>query len=370
MNKKRIYFFVGTTAELIKLAPIIRGFKKRKIKFKFITSGQTKVLFEDLNGYIGNIKVDIAFKEKSKKSSVFLFGVWALRTFFTALISLGKEFEGLNKENSYFIIHGDTVSSLIGALIAKIYGLKLVHVESGLRSFNFLEPFPEEICRYCIIHIANILFAPTEWALGNLKSLPGEKICTGENTLIETCWWAIKTGANLGDIGKSRKYYILTMHRQEHILFRKEWTKDILRYVIKNTNRNLDGILVTHHLTASFLQNFNPQKLTESKITVLSRLPYLKFMKLMNKAEFIATDGCTNQEEAYYMGLPLLALRNRTERIEGLGQNVVISKDSKKNIRKFIQNYKKFKRKPVTIKKMPSEIIVDYLLKNRETLHK
>ncbi len=364
MERKRIYFFVGTTAELIKLAPIIREFKKRKIKFKFITSGQTRVLFEDLSGYIGNIKVDIAFKEKGKKSSVLLFSVWALRTFFTALISLGKEFKGLNKENSYFIIHGDTVSSLIGALLAKIYGLRLVHVESGLRSFNFLEPFPEEICRYCIIHIADILFAPTEWALGNLKGLPGEKICTGENTLIETCWWAIKAGARLGDISKSKKYYILTMHRQEHILFRKEWTKNILRYVIKNTNKNLEGILVAHHLTASFLQNFDPQKQANSKITVLSRLPYLKFMKLMNNAEFIATDGCTNQEEAYYMGLPLLALRNRTERIEGLGQNVIISKDSKKNIKNFIRNYKRFKRNAITIKQKPSKIIVDYLLKN------
>lgn len=363
MNNKRIYFFIGTTAELIKLAPIIREFKKRKIDFKFITSGQTRVLFEDLRGYIGDIKVDIAFKEKGKKSSIFLFGIWALRTFFTALISLGKEFKGLNKHNSYFIIHGDTISSLIGAVVAKIYGLKIVHIESGLRSFNFLEPFTEEICRYCIIHIADILFAPTEWALGNLKGLPGEKICTRENTLIETCWWALdsKKPAHFKKFGK---YYILTMHRQEHVLFRKEWTKNVIKYVIKNANKNLKCILITHHLIDSFFQNFDPKKLRKGKVIVLPRFSYVDFIQLMSGAEYIATDGCTNQEEAYYMGLPLLALRHRTERIEGLEKNVVISKGNKKIINQFLNNYKKYKRNTITPQERPSKIIVDYLFKN------
>ena len=87
-------------------------------------------------------------------------------------------------------------------------------------------------------------------------------------------------------------------------------------------------------------------------------------MKLMENAEFIATDGCTNQEEAYYMGVPLLALRNHTERIEGLGENIVISKSKKTVIKNFLKNYKKYKRKAVNYKTRPSKIIVDFLTSN------
>lgn len=364
MKKKSIYFFVGTTAELIKLAPIIYELKNRKIDFKFITSGQTSIQFEDLRDYVGDINVYKAFKEKSGRSSIPLFGIWALRSFLTGVFSLKLEFKGLNKNNSYFIIHGDTVSSLIGAFIAKIYGLKLVHIESGLRSFDFLEPFPEEICRYIIIHLADILFAPNKWALDNLKGLSGEKINTFQNTLIEPCKWALNSKNIASSTKYSHGYYILTMHRQEHILFRKEWTRAIIKFVIKNTDKNLHCIIIAHHLTTEFIQNLKFSPLIRKKLTILSRLPYAEFMKLMNGSKFIATDGCTNQEEAYYMGKPLLALRNRTERVEGLNKNTILAKGKKKIIQKFLNNYKNYETRPVYSKMKPSKIVVDYLVKH------
>ncbi|OGM76860.1 hypothetical protein A2210_00530 [Candidatus Woesebacteria bacterium RIFOXYA1_FULL_40_18] len=362
--KKRIYFFIGTTAELIKLAPIIREFKKREIDFKVITSGQTHVLFDNLTGYTGKVIPDIKFEEKTPRSSLLLFGWWLIRTFLSALISLRKEFKGLNKKNSYFIIHGDTVSSLMGAFIAYVYGLRIVHVESGLRSFNFLEPFPEEICRYIIIHLADVLFAPTQWAFENLKGLSGIKINTSQNTLIETCQWALRARKLPRIIKKHKKYYILTMHRQEHVIFKKSWTVATIKYVIRNAPKSFNCILVAHHLARSFFGNSEPIGQMWKRVEVTKTLPYIDFMKLMENAEFIATDGCTNQEEAYYMGVPLLALRNHTERIEGLGENIVISKSKKTVIKNFLKNYKKYKRKAVNYKTRPSKIIVDFLTSN------
>lgn len=154
------------------------------------------------------------------------------------------------------------------------------------------------------------------------------------------------------------------MHRQEHILFRKEWTKNMLKFVIRNANKNLVCILIAHHLTESLLKNFNLKKQTKRRVIILPRLPYLEFMKLMNNTEFIATDGCTNQEEAYYLGKPLLALRNRTERIEGLEENVVISKGNENIIKNFLKNYDSYRRKPIHFRERPSKIIVDYLSQN------
>lgn len=353
LDKKHVYIFMGTTAEFIKLAPVIKEFKKRKIKFKIITSGQNKVNFEDLAGYLGLIKADIALKEKSPKSSLFLFFIWTIKTLFGGLISLYPEFKGLNKKNSYFIVHGDTISSTIGSLIGKIYRLKLVHIESGLRSFNFFEPFPEEICRFINMHLADILFCPNEWSVNNIKHLAGTKVNTKQNTLIETFLWAKNTYRDLSFIKKFKNYYILYIRRQEHIYFQKEWTKKIIATIVENADKSLNCLFTINILNAELVPS--------GKVTKIPKLPYVDFMKLMMNAQFIATDGCTNQEEAYYMGIPLLSLRNLTERQEGLGENIVISKGNMNIIKDFLKNYNKYKRRPVVVEQQPSKIIVDYL---------
>lgn len=365
MQKRHIYFFIGTTAELIKIAPIIKEFKKRRINFKIITSGQTKVLFEDLTDYTGPIKADISFKERVNKSSIFYFIFWAARTFLLALLTLHKEFKGLNKNNSYFIVYGDPVSTSIGALVALIYGLKLVHIESGDMTFNVLEPFPEEICRHINVHSADILFPPNQWAKNNLKDINKVKINTQYNTLIETFWWAmkaLKTKLSIKNIKKFKKYYILILHRQEHVLFRKNWSKSILEFVIKNADQNLNCLLFDHPLTIKIIESLKLNSNIQRRIKIISPVPYPDFLSLMENAQFIASDGCTNQLEAYLMGKPCLVLRDRTEQIEGVGKNVVICKSDKKIIRNFLDDYKKCRTKPISVKIRPSKIIADYLM--------
>ncbi|MDD5415763.1 MAG: UDP-N-acetylglucosamine 2-epimerase [Candidatus Daviesbacteria bacterium] len=359
--EKKVYFFMGTTAEFIKLAPVIKEFKKQKIKFKVITSGQNPINFDDLKGYIGLIKTDIALKEKPRKSSMFSFVIWAFQSLFEGIISLKKEFQDLNKNNSYFIVHGDTVSSTIGSLIAKFHGFKLAHIESGLRSFSFLEPFPEEICRVINMRLADILFCPNQWAINNIKTFKGTKIDTKQNTLIEAFTWAMKTNKNLDFKQKYKKYYILYIRRQEHLYFQKEWTGKIINTILNNAPADLNCLFSIHFLNKDLL----PKNLTrnrQDKLITIEKLPYTNFMKLMSQAEFIATDGCTNQEEASYMGLPVLALRNRTERIEGLGKNVIISQDNEHIIKNFLKNYKKYRKRPIQLNERPSTVIVDYLL--------
>lgn len=358
--EKKVYFFMGTTAEFIKLAPVIKELKKQNIKFKIITSGQNPINFEDLKDYIGLVKANIALKEKPSKSSMFLFLIWAFKSLFEGITSLKKEFKGLNKNNSYFIVHGDTISSTIGSLIAKFHGLKLVHIESGLRSFSFFEPFPEEICRVINMRLADILFCPNQWAIDNIKTFKGIKVDTKQNTLVESFEWAMKANKNLDFKKKYKKYYILYIRRQEHLYFQKEWTIKIINTVLNSASAGLNCLFSVHFLNKDLL----PKNLTQErqkKLITIDRLSYTNFMKLMSQAEFIATDGCTNQEEASYMGLPLLALRNRTERIEGLEENVIISKGGKHIIKDFLKNYKKYRRKPISFKERPSKIIVDYL---------
>lgn len=369
MIHKRIYLFIGTTAELIKLAPVIRELSRRRIPFTVIATGQNDILFNEFRSMFGKLEVIRAVTPKSKESSIAKFVFWAIRTFFSLLIGLRVSFKGLNKSNSYFIVHGDTVSSLMGSLVARFYGLKLVHIESGLRSFNFFEPFPEEICRYIISRLADVHFCPNAWSVSNLRSVKGEKINTKQNTLFDTYRWAMKRKSSHSFVRRiqkeHKKYFILVIHRQEHVLFNRNKTKELLKFVFNNIPTDIRCLFLVHDISVGFVDTLElllPGKIAE-KITKVDHLPYADFMHLLAGSEFFITDGGSNQEEIYYMGKPCLLLRNCTERIEGLNKNVVLSYGDKNIVKNFINNYKIYLRKKVESTDNPSRIIVNYLFK-------
>jgi UDP-N-acetylglucosamine 2-epimerase (non-hydrolysing) len=97
------------------------------------------------------------------------------------------------------------------------------------------------------------------------------------------------------------------------------------------------------------------------------RLDFVDWVNLCNRAEFVVTDGGSNQEELSYLGIPTLLLREETERLEGLGENVVLSKLNREIIELFIENYNEYRTKAVIKEVYPSKTIVDYLI-NRELL--
>lgn len=365
--KHQIYLFVGTTAEFIKLVPIIKELKKRKLDFKIITSGQNQIVLEEFKQITGNIKINHSFLVKQLKLKIHPiidFAVWVMRSFVLYISFFSKEFEGLDKKNIYFIVHGDTISALMGALVAKINGVKVLHIESGLRSFNFFEPFPEEICRFFVSRLADIHFCPNKWSVNNLKGKSGIKINTQNNTLIESLDLAFNTRPKspIRKIIGNKKYFLLILHRQEHIFFKKDLTKRLLDIFTKFSNKDLKCVLVLHSLTEKFLKSQSPNKNYKNVITI-PRVPYIKFMKILSDSEFVATDGGSNQEECYYLGKPCLILRQVTERIEGLGKNAVLSNDRERLINNFLKNYKKYSKKPIKKYTSPSNIIVNYLTK-------
>lgn len=364
----KIFFFIGTTAELIKLIPLIREMNKRSLRFMIISSGQNDVQFEEFADSIQNSDIVYAVTPKSKDSCLLLFFLWAVRAFISLLIGMRDTFHGLDKSNSIFIVHGDTISSVIGSFIAKIYGLKLVHVESGLRSFNFFEPFPEEISRYIISSLADVHCCPNEWAMKNLQNKGGKKLNTYQNTLIEIYLNAIKKRSIhplVGTLKKNnKKYFVLVVHRQEHVVFGKKKMVELISKVLDIVPSNFYCVFLAHDLSNSFIKLLSqalPLEISK-RIIRISRLPYVDFIHLLENSEFVVTDGGSNQEELYYMGKPCLLLRNVTERIEGLGENVVLSKNNIGIIEEFINNYQTFQRRKISLKKRPSEIIVNFLL--------
>ena len=364
---KKIIFFVGTTAELIKIAPVMRELKKRKMDFSLYASNQNTLHFKELRPVIADQEADYTFKTRSFKwpKDIYLrFVIWSVKSFVNYFLFFREKFAMGGRRNFVFVVHGDTVTACIGAVLAKILRVKLIHIESGLRSYSFFEPFPEEINRFVISWLADVHFCPNHWSMGNLKFRGGKKVNTYGNTVGESLYLALKNKKTSGVSGiKSKKYFVLVLHRQEHTLFNKQETMSIINLMSSYAKNGMKCVFIMHRLTEDYLKKQGIYSKVKKFPNVLlpSRLSHSQFVALIDGCEFIATDGGSNQEEAYYLGKPCLILRNRTERTEGLGKNAVLARGNTEVIADFLKNYKKYKRKKPVTKKPPSGVIVDYI---------
>lgn len=360
-NYRCYYFFIGTEAELIKLFPLLIEFKKNNIDFKIISSGQNSILTNPLFAFIKPKGIDIVLSTKEIKQTAVGYLLWFIKTLIVGIIKLRSEFK---QEHICFIVHGDTISTVMGTLIAKWYHLDLAHIEAGLRSFNFLHPFPEEIDRVITSQFVTYHFCPNDWAVNNLKNKKGIKINTYQNTLLDSLKLVInKPGVpNVLIELKNNPFAIFVLHRQENL-----FNSELLRVFIeelKNTAAKMRCVFVIHKSTQYVLEKKG--LLSDIKgmknIMLVERMPYSDFMKVMQACEFIITDGGSNQEEAYYMGKPCLILRDHTERTEGLGENVLLCRNNVDTLHTFVSNYKTYRRHRIYVSESPSKIIANYLL--------
>lgn len=358
--KIKYYFFIGTTAELIKIIPVMIRFEQKNIDYTIISSGQNNILASDLFQFIKKRPEIILSNKQISQSPVGLL-LWFLKTFIRSFFIINKLSD---KKNSVMIVHGDTISTVMGGILGKLNGLKIAHIEAGLRSFNFLQPFPEEIDRLLVSNMSDIHFCPNEWAINNIHNKRGLKINTKNNTLIDSLKIALNKNISSRFLSDNHgsKFFIFILHRQENLL-NKILVDHLMNKVIEVSHK-LHCLFILHEPTKKVLNDINIMKKlkSEKNITLLSRMSYLEFMQILSVAEFIITDGGSNQEECYYLGKPCLILRQKTERIEGLNGNILLGGSNIKLIDSFISNYKSFKRKTVSNDESPSLIITNTLL--------
>ena len=353
-----IYVIIGTRAQLIKTAPILIELKNRRIDHLFVLTGQHTATIDDL---IERFKIkppDFKLyngKEITRIGQAFL---WSFQCILRSL-SLRKN---LDKEN-IALIHGDAYSTILAAIIAKLLRMKIGHVEAGLRSFDYFDPFPEESTRVLTSKLADFHFCPGKWAVNNVEGESGIKVNTGVNTLYDTFGLFVNNESEVSaDIPKNR-YAVISIHRFENV-YSKERLKHIVN-LVNNISKKIPLVFVLHPITEHSLRSY---KLLETlkqndSVEFRHRCDYFKFIKLMINSEFIITDGGSNQEESYYLGKPCLLFRDKTERLEGLGRNVVLSRFNESIIDHFIDNYTQHRYPFLRVNENPSKIIVDFLEK-------
>jgi len=358
MNKAGKYcFFVGTQAELIKLLPVIKEFQSRNIPFTFIASGQNPLPESLLQG----IEVDIYLY----RTIIFQHMLWVLSWFFKTIIQgyfiIQKRLGRVN--NGYFIVQGDTISTLMGAVLGRLLGYRIVHIEAGLRSFNLKYPFPEEIDRLLVSTLSSYHFCPNDWAVNNLRNVKGIKVNTKQNTLWEHFNEALKRPIILPK-ELEKPYFLFVIHRQENLFSRS--LMELLIHEVLTQTKHLNAVFILHGPTHNILVQYDLMGVLQEnrKVILLPRQDYYHFTHILAHCEFMVTDGGSNQEEAYYLGKPCLLLRSVTERIEGLKENVVLSSNDTKVIRQFFKTYRQYKRPALTCSVSPSSIIVDTLVQS------
>ncbi|QQS58703.1 UDP-N-acetylglucosamine 2-epimerase [Candidatus Peregrinibacteria bacterium] len=362
MESRNIFILLGTRAQLIKMAPVMVELQQRNAPYQFLFTGQHQETIEDIIQNFGIKMPDKNIGGDEEIIGVFQMLLWLIRVYKNT-IRKKEEFFGKTSPKDILVVHGDTISTLLGAYIGKKIGLRVAHVESGLRSFRLFHPFPEEIVRLLTFRLSNIFFCPGQWALQNLKKYRGKRKNTGHNTLLDAVR-LVKNPTKSEDIIPNTKFILCSIHRFENIFHRKRFQR-ILEHIILLAH-TFPVLFVLHPTTKNQLHKYPDlleMLIQEKNISLRPRYDFFTFISLLKKCEFLVTDGGSNQEECFYLGKPCLLMRKKTERQEGLSENAILSEYEQKKIEYFLRNYSSFVRNPIPETISPSQKIVDFLLK-------
>lgn len=354
-----IHVIIGTKAQLIKMAPLLKYFNEHGIAYNYISTGQHKATIDEILENFGIRPADQELYRGKDITSVPQMLGWSLRLMIKAFFRRRQIF--LGDKEGIVLVHGDTFSTLLGAILGKIAGLKVGHVESGLRSFNWLHPFPEELTRVLTFKLTDYFFCPGKVALGNVQNERGVKVDTQVNTLYDALQIALPTLERIADVEiPEYAYGVVTLHRYENICSRAAMERIV--GLVERISIHSSLLFILHKPTLRSLQKFGlyTRLVNNPRIELRPRYDYFRFIKLISKARFVVSDGGSNQEECYYLGMPVLLLRKHTERREGLGENCVLSGYDEAVVDAFAADPERYRFDCQKLMQTPCAIIADH----------
>lgn len=311
-SKKRVMLVFGTRPEAVKMAPLVLEFQKRTEQFETIvavTAQQREMLDQVLR--IFSITPDYDLNIMKARQSL-------------AHITT-KVMEGLDKlyqevKPDIVLVHGDTTTSFAASLAAYYNQIPVGHVEAGLRTWNKYSPFPEELNRQLTGVIADLHFSPTIQARQNLldENKNVESIAVTGNTAID----ALKTTVDpdyqhpILEQAADRRLVLVTAHRRENLGENMEHMFTAIRRI---ADAHPDTMIVYPvHLNPAVRDIANRILGNHERIQLIEPLGLIDFHNFASRAYLILTDSGGVQEEAPSLGVPVLVLRDTTERPEGI----------------------------------------------------
>lgn len=314
----KISIILGTRPEIIKMSPVIRECEGHGLDYFILHTGQHYsynmdcVFFEQLGLPEAKYNLDVGSGSHSEQTGRMLMGIEKVL---------------LSEEPDVVLVEGDTNTVLAGALSACKVGVKVGHVEAGLRSYD--RRMPEEINRVLTDHCSDYLFAPTENSRKILlgEGLPEERIFVTGNTIVDAVYQNLeiseeRKGDVLDDFGLDRgSYFLCTVHRQENVDDGAVFSSILRGLELVGEEFEVPVVYPVHPRARKMMEEFG----LGSKLRLVDAVDFLTFLQLEKGAGLILTDSGGVQEEACILGVPCVTLRENTERPETLsvGSNVL-----------------------------------------------
>lgn len=326
MSRFRVLVVFGTRPEAIKLAPVIRELKKRSDVFDVkvcVTAQHREMLDQVLEIFKISPDIDLDLMQPNQSLSDLSASI------FTHLDPVVKEFDP-----DWLLAQGDTTTVVVASLVAYYQKVQFGHVEAGLRTGNKWQPFPEEINRRVAGVVADLHFAPTDWARRNLlkEGVPEEKIVVTGNPVIDALHWValqpyrlealIEMGMPKEAVNGNKKLILVTAHRRENFGAPLEGICSGIRILAERYEDQVHFIYPVHmnpnvwRVVHKFLGNI-------PNVTLLPPVDYSTLVQILRRSFLVLTDSGGLQEEAPGFGVPVLVLREVTERPEGVTAGTV-----------------------------------------------
>lgn len=334
---KKVMLVFGTRPEAIKMAPLVKEFKKYPNDFETIVcvTGQHR---EMLDQVLEIFEITPDYDLNIMKQGQDLYDV-------TARVLVGMRDVLKKAHPNVVLVHGDTTTSMATALAAFYQQIPVGHVEAGLRTNDIYSPWPEEMNRQLTGRIATFNFSPTLLSQQNLtaEGVDQTKVEVTGNTVVDALYWVrdkIKcdellrmklqnilknTGYDVDRLTNNRKLVLITGHRREN--FGDSFIR-ICKAIKTLTERypNVDFVYPMHlnpNVRRPIYEVFGENLSNLGNIFFIEPLEYLSFVFLMEKSTLVLTDSGGIQEEAPGLGIPVLVMRDTTERPEALDAGTV-----------------------------------------------
>lgn len=322
-----ITIVAGARPNFMKIAPIIDAIKQKKqlgfdINFRLVHTGQhydknlSDTFFEELNIPFPDVNLEVKSGTQAEQ---------------TAAIMIGFEKELQQHHTDLVMVVGDVTSTMACAIVAKKEGIKVAHVEAGIRSGDLR--MPEEINRMVTDSLTDYFFTTSTYANANLKKLGfnDDQIYFVGNVMIDTLRkneHRLKQPEIWSDLGlEEKKYMMMTLHRPSNV-DEEEKLKALITQIV-TLGKDYPIIFPVHPRTKKLLQDLD---LNFPNLHYVEPLGYLEFNYLVKYAFAMLTDSGGITEETTVMNVPCITLRENTERPETceIGTNVLVGNDPKK----------------------------------------
>jgi UDP-N-acetylglucosamine 2-epimerase (non-hydrolysing) len=320
----KVLVVFGTRPEAIKMAPVVKALAaSAAIRPVVCVTGQHREMLSGILDFFGiATDHDLAIMKPEQDLA-----------YVTTAVLRGVQRVLAAERPDWVLVHGDTTTTLAATLAAFYAGVRIGHVEAGLRTGDLKQPWPEEMNRSLVDRMSDLLFAPTDSARDNLlrENSPADRIVVTGNTVVDTLLFVREAlaqdaalrrqaASGFGFLDDTKRLILVTGHRRESFGYGFEQICEGLRRIAL---RDDVQIVYPVHLNPAVQEPVRRLLGDVSNVHLLAPLDYVPFVYLMTRSYLVVTDSGGIQEEAPSLGKPVLVMRAVTERPEAVAAGTV-----------------------------------------------